>query len=114
MSDRHSLIAPDGPLGAGIIISTARFSDASGAAFSGSGGNGKGPADAQVRDVSSVVRALHDAAISVAFSGNAAMLDKWQGSAPLILLDLCRFSDAEVAKLADLVARGVGAIAHLP
>jgi hypothetical protein len=107
MSDRHALIAPDGPLGAGIIISTARFSDPKSAAFSGSGGWGKGAADVQVREVSSVVRALHDAGVSVAFSGNAATLDKWKGDAPLILLDLCRFSDSEIAKVAALVNRGV-------
>jgi hypothetical protein len=107
MSDRHALIAPDGPLGVGIVISTARFSDPRSAAFSGSGGTGKSPADAQVRDVSTVVRALHDAGVSVAFSGNAAILDKWKGDAPLVLLDLCRFSEAEIGKVGELVARGV-------
>jgi hypothetical protein len=107
MSDRHALIAPDGPLGAGMIVSTARFSFSRSVAFSGSGGWGKSPADAQVRDVSSVERALHDAGVSVAFSGNAATLDKWKGNAPLILLDLCQFSDTEMAKVAELIARGV-------
>jgi hypothetical protein len=107
LQEQHSLLAPDGPLGAGVVISTARFAEPEHAAFSGSGGTGHSDADRQVRTVAGVVRRLHEAGVSVPFAANAAVLDAWPGTAPLVVLDLCQLSASEVATLRKLHARGV-------
>lgn len=107
LEERHSLIAPEGPLGAGLVISTARFADPEHAAFSGSGGNGSSDADHQVRTVARTVQRLHEAGVSVPFAANIGVLEQWTGTAPLILLDLNLFDEAEVATLKRLHERGV-------
>jgi hypothetical protein len=107
VQERHSLIAPEGPIGAGLVISTARFADPDRASFSGNGGWGSSEADDQARAVARVVRRLQEAGVSVPFSANAAVLDKWSGAAPLILLDVDLFSEAELASVRKLKARGV-------
>ena len=107
VQERHSLIAPDGPIGAGVVISTARFANPEQASFSGNGGSGSSEADAQVRAVARVVRRLQEAGVSVPFTANAAVLDRWSGAAPLILLDIDLFSDTELAAVRKLKARGV-------
>jgi hypothetical protein len=107
VAQRQSLIAPDGPIGVGVVISTARFDDPDHATFSGSGGSGAGEADQQARAIEKAVRRLHESQISVPFSANAAVLDKWTGAAPLILLDVDLYSDHEIASLHGLRDRGV-------
>jgi hypothetical protein len=113
VEERCSLIAPEGPIGAGVVISTARFDDPDRASFSGSGGSGASEADEQARAVAKTVRRLHDAGVSVPFSTNAAVLDKWTGTAPLVLLDIDLFSDAELASVRQLRDRGVRIVASV-
>lgn len=111
VKERHSLIAPEAPLGAGLVISTARFSDPDHTSWSGAGGWGKSKADDQVRSVSRAVRAFQEAGISVPFAANVGTLASWPGDAPLILLDVCNFSADEVTILQKLRARGVRLVA---
>lgn len=103
VQDLHSLLTPEGPLGAGIVLSTAPRAEPAQMRFD----CGDAFALPEARDLAVATAALHDAGVSIAFSANAACLAKWQGSAPLILTNLAGFSDAEVASLQALAQRGV-------
>ena len=96
--ERHSLLTPDGPLGAGLIVATDWLNDPQRTVFSG-GGMGGSEADAQIKTVANAVRQMQDAGIGVSFAANARALAKWSGTAPLIALDVARFSDEEIAVL---------------
>lgn len=103
--DKHSLLTPEAPLGAGLVISTSQLDDPQHVAFSGNG-----ELSAGLGDVWAVIRAtqhLHEAGVSLPFSTNASTLDKWRGNAPLILLNLTHYSDTQIATLEKLNARGV-------
>jgi hypothetical protein len=61
----------------------------------------------EARDLALAASRLHDAGVSIPFSANAACLEKWRGAAPLVLTNLPGFSEAEIATLRTLAARGV-------
>jgi len=103
--ERHSLLAPEAPLGVGVVLGTSRFNDPQHAEFSG-GGMGGSSLDANVSDVANVVRRMQDGGISVPFSTNAATLANWKGSAPLLLLNLSEFSDTEIGAVRAAITRG--------
>ncbi|MEI7732774.1 MAG: hypothetical protein WCO56_24595, partial [Verrucomicrobiota bacterium] len=107
VQERHSLIAPEAPIGAGVVISTARFADPERAAFSGSGGWGASEADEQVRSAARTVRRLHEVGVSVPFSANVGTLDQWTNATPLVLVGVDLFSNEEIAALRKLKQRGV-------
>jgi len=50
---------------------------------------------------------LHEAGLSIPFAANASSIAKWKGTAPLVILDLNAFSDAEIQSLNQLQSRGV-------
>jgi hypothetical protein len=105
MQERHSLIAPEAPIGAGLVISTSRREAGSDMWFSGGGEVGEVGDD--VRLVAQTFQRLHEAGVSLPFAANIRALESWKGDAPLIVLNLWQFSDAEVATLDRLVRRGV-------
>jgi len=111
VQEQHSLISPDAPIGAGIIISTARFAEPTQTAWSGSGGTGHGKADDQVRTVQRTLRNLQEAGLSIPFAANAGTLNNWKGDTPLVLLDLSGYSAEEIATITKLKARGVHLVA---
>jgi hypothetical protein len=111
VQERHSLITPDAPIGAGIIISTARFADPKQTSWSGSGGSGHSKADDQVRTVQRTLRNLQEAGLSIPFAANAGTLENWNADSPLVLLDIGGYSASEIATLAKLKARGVHLVA---
>ena len=103
VQDLHSLLTPDGPIGAGIVLSTAPRAVPSQVRFD----CGDALALPEARDLALAASRLHDAGVSIPFSANAACLEKWRGTAPLILTNLPGFSEAEVATLRSLAARGI-------
>jgi hypothetical protein len=105
MHQRHTLIAPESPIGAGLVLATSFR--ASGPQMQFSGGGEIGEVGPEVKLLAQVFRRLHEAGISIPFAANISALASWSGTAPLIVVNLWQFSDAEVATLAQLQARGI-------
>ncbi len=105
-AERESLIAPDGPIGVGVAVSTALLDDPQHPDFSG-GGMGGSAADGYVDGVARVIGRLHHAQVSVPFAANVASLARWTGAAPLICLDIAGWLPVERAQLAAWAGRGV-------
>ncbi len=103
LQERHSLFAPDAPLGAGLVISTARYSDPKNLRFDC--GDPLNLPEALLLTKS--FQNLHNAGVSLPFAANASSLHEYTGSAPLILLNVNDFSATEVAALRALHERGV-------
>jgi hypothetical protein len=103
VQDLHSLLTPEGPIGAGIVLSTAPRAKPAQLRFE----CGDAFALPEAQDLALAASKLHDAGVAIAFSANAACLENWRGSAPLILTNLAGFAAAEVATLKALADRGV-------
>jgi hypothetical protein len=103
VQDLHSLLTPEEPIGAGIVMSTAPRANPAQLRFE----CGDVFALPEARDLAVAASELHDAGVAIAFSANAACLEKWRGQAPLILTNLAGFSAAEIATLKTLADRGV-------
>jgi len=110
LEERHSLISPDGPFGAGVVLGTSWMSDPNKTDFSGGGTGGSG-ADHYVNDLAQAIKHLHEAGIDISFSTNAAALDKLPADSPLIICNLSEFSTSEVQALKKLADRGVRMVA---
>jgi len=110
IEERHSLLSPEGPFGAGVVISTAQMADPEKTDFSG-GGMGDSDADGLVANPAEAIRHLHENGIDISFSTNAAALDKLSGSPPLIILNLSEFGASEIQALQRLADRGVRMVA---
>jgi len=105
IQQRHTLIAPESPIGAGLVIATSFR--ASGPQMQFSGGGESGEVGGEVKLLALAFCRLHEAGIPLPFAANISALGNWSGKAPLIVLNLWQFSDTEVATLATLEARGV-------
>ena len=103
VQQRHSLLTPDSPLGAGLVLTTAHLQPVESRRFAG-GGNTELP---EPRIVARALQRLHEAGVGVAFSANAGLLEKWKGDAPLVLVNAENLSAPELAALQNLAARGV-------
>jgi hypothetical protein len=110
LAERHALISPDGPFGAGIVLSTAELADPAKTDFSGGGMTGSDE-DSIVGSLAQTFRLLHENGIDISFSTNAAALDKLSGSPPLIILNLSEFGASEIQALQKLAGRGVPMVA---
>jgi hypothetical protein len=105
VQELHSLMTPDGPLGAGLVLSTARVETEDNLAIGSPYDTGGRMSD--LAALRNMVWRLHDTGISLPFSANAATLDKWAGTAPLILVNLSHFSKEEVDILKKLHDKGI-------
>jgi hypothetical protein len=105
LQQRHSLISPEAPIGAGLVLGTGYRVSGKDTWFSGGGEIGEVGPDVML--VAQTFRLLHEAGLSLPFAANIAALDHWSGSAPLIVLNLANFTDAEVAIVEKNRARGV-------
>ena len=110
LQERHSLLSPDGPFGAGIVLSTSPWADPGRADFSG-GGTGGSDLDGVVGGLAQVIRQLHKSGIDLSFASNARALDNWPDDAPLILCNLCECSASEVQALKKRASRGIRMVA---
>jgi hypothetical protein len=99
---KQSLLFPSGPIGAGVIVSNARYEKPENALFD----CGDGSLFPEAHLVQDAVRRLSYAGISVSFSGNAGLLAGWKNQAPLVLLNLQDFGDAEQATVSKMAAAG--------
>jgi hypothetical protein len=107
IQERHSLISPEAPIGAGILISTQKSSDPRHIRFN----CGDPLVLEEALIVTKTFELLHNAGISIPFAANVSALPIWESTAPLIVLNLPDFSDNEVASLAAFHARGVPIVA---
>ncbi len=102
LQERHSLISPEEPLGAGLLISSQKAADPRHLRFN--------CGDPLILDeallVTKAFRLLHEAGISLPFAANIRALEHWSGNAPLIVLNLQDFSEDEVLTLAACHSRG--------
>lgn len=98
-AERGSLIAADGPIGAGVIVSTGVFDDPERIVFSGGGMGGSHEADRSADGVARLIGLLHHAGVSVPFAANVTAAGQWHGRAPLILADLAGFMPGERAQV---------------
>lgn len=103
MQERQSLIAPEAPVGAGLVISTAKYSNPNYTRFD----CGDPLNLEEACSVAQSFRNLHNAGLSLPFAMNASSLHEYRLAAPLILLNLADFSPDEVEALNVLHARGV-------
>jgi hypothetical protein len=103
--ERNSLIYPDGPIGAGLIIGTAAMDNPDTALFSG-GGMGDSPAQLVVDKLTPVFAKLVHAGLSIPFMASVSSVSRWKGHAPLIIADLSTLNDAEIGALKNLVDAG--------
>jgi hypothetical protein len=104
MQERHSLIWPEAPFGAGLVLSSSHYADPANTSFS------CGDAFAAIPEISVYARVfqhLHQAGACISFGANAADLDKWIGDAPLILVNLDAFNNAEIASIKKQLQRGI-------
>jgi hypothetical protein len=104
LQERHSLLTPEEPIGAGLVISSSRYAGEH-VRFTAAGNTFAESPEAMT--LSRAFQRLHEAGFSMPFSANAGALAQWQGTAPLLVLNLEDFSADEVATLAKLQARGV-------
>jgi len=104
--ERYSLIYPEAPLGAGLIVSSSVVDAPDSVAFSG-GGMGGSPSEGMTDVIAQLAERLHNAGLSIPFTSNIDAVSKWSGSAPLILQDLSTVTPAEAQELSALANRGI-------
>jgi hypothetical protein len=104
MQQRHCLLWPEQPLGAGLVLSSAFFADPAHLQFSCGDALEANPL---LPHYATVFERLHMAGISISFGTNASTLDRWTGNAPLILFNPDAFSEEEISSVLHLQARGV-------
>lgn len=104
MQQRHCLLWPEQPLGAGLVLSSAFFADRAHLQFSCGDALEANPL---LPHYATVFERLHMAGISISFGTNASTLDRWTGNAPLILFNPDAFSEEEISSVLHLQARGV-------
>jgi hypothetical protein len=110
LQERLALLSPDGPVGAGVIVSNAAWDDPDHTTYSG-GGMGDSEGDEKIHNAAKAIGAFAEIGIPISFSANVTALGKWSGSAPLILLGLNELSAKEIETLTALHQRGVRMIA---
>ena len=108
--ERHALLTPDSPLGAGIVRSTVRF-DAPETAIFGGGGIGTEKTELEIRRVSTLFQHLHEAGLGASFVGNAAQIARWPDNTPMVIVNPGEFSETETAALGRWLADGGRAVA---
>ena len=104
MQQRHCLLWPEQPLGAGLVLSSAFFADPAHLQFSCGDALEANPLLPQY---ATAFERLHMAGVGISFGMNASTLDRWTGNAPLILFNPDAFSQEEVSSVLHLEARGV-------
>jgi hypothetical protein len=102
MQERESLLAPEEPIGAGLVISTAKSADPNSIRFT----CGDPLTIDEARLLAQSFRNLHNAGVSLPFAANASTLRNCAVKAPLILLNLPDFNSDELDMLKDLHQRG--------
>ena len=99
---KQSLLFPTGPIGAGVIVSNAKYDKIENTMFD----CGDGSLFPEMHLVQNAVRRLSYAGVSVSFSGNASLLAGWKNNGALVLLNLQDFSDAEQATVSQFATAG--------
>jgi hypothetical protein len=104
LQQRGSLLQPESPLGAGLLISTQKYADLRSIRW-----NGNDPSSvSEIPLLMDIFRSLTEAGVSLPFSINASTLGCWKPTpgSSLIILNLQDFSPAELAGLARVQTQG--------
>ncbi|MDE1163388.1 MAG: hypothetical protein PW792_15805 [Acidobacteriaceae bacterium] len=104
MLERHTLLAPEAPLGAGLVVSSSYYAEPAHVKFSCGDAL---EANELIPVYSRAFEYLSNAGIPIAFGANVRTLEKWTGDAPLVLLNPAMFNKAEIATVGALQKRGV-------
>jgi len=107
VQERQSLIYPEEPIGAGLVVSTSKPADPKQLRFT----CGDALSMHEARLTALAFQSLHCAGIDISFSANAEALGKYSFHAPLIVLNLPDFSADELSALKAIHARGVAMVA---
>jgi hypothetical protein len=105
--ERFSLIYPEKPLGAGLIVSSSLVDSPNSVMFDGGGMGTGGSAETLIRQVATTFENLTKGGLSIPFTGNIQGLRHWTGDSPLIVEDLTTVTTEEVDILRSLAERGV-------
>lgn len=104
MQQRHCLLWPEQPLGAGLVLSSAYFAEPAHLQFSCGDALEANPLLPQY---AMAFEKLYMAGVGISFGANASTLDRWTGTAPLILFNPDAFNEEEVSSILRIHARGV-------
>ena len=107
LSERHSLLSPDEPLGAGIVRSSALLNDPEHTVFGFFGNESR----REIDRTRTLFQHLHEAGLGASFVANAAQIDRWPQGAPMVIVNPGEFSAAETAALKRWLDAGGRAVA---
>jgi hypothetical protein len=102
IQERQSLIRPDSPVGAGLVISTSKSSDPKHLRFT----CGDSLTLEEPHLLAQSFRNINDVGLSLPFAANASSLQGCSSSTPLIVLNLADFGPSEIEQLKFLQERG--------
>ena len=105
--ERFSLLNPDRPVGAGLLVSSAVVDSPSSMLFSGGGMGPDGKSEALVHRIETAFARLHDAGVDIPFTANINAVRQWGSDTPFIVYDLAAASPQELAVIKALAGRGV-------
>ncbi|GGH09272.1 hypothetical protein GCM10011586_27180 [Silvibacterium dinghuense] len=112
LQQRGSLLQPESPLGAGLVISTRKNAEPQSTRWNGSDPT----ALPETRLLMDAFRSLTEAGVSIPFATNASTLASWKPtpSASLIVLNLQDFNSEEIQGLIRVQEQGVRVAAFAP
>ncbi len=111
VQELHSLMTPDGALGAGLVLSTARVETEDNLAIGSPYDSGGRMSD--LAAMRNMIWRLQDTGVSIPFTANVATLDKWSGKAPLILINVSHFNKDEIGILKKVHEKGIKMVAFM-
>jgi hypothetical protein len=105
-TERFSLFYPDAPLGAGLIVSSSPVDSPASTLFNGGGMGPVSTSEALVGRVATTFERLHDAGLSIPFTGNILGMRQRTQANPLIVYDASTVSAEELDSLRFLANHG--------
>jgi hypothetical protein len=103
---RFSLLYPDAPLGAGLVVNSSPVDSPSSTLFNGGGMGPVSTSEALVGRVATTFELLHDAGLSIPFTGNTLGMKQRTQHDPFILYDISTASPVELDALKSLALQG--------
>jgi len=105
-AERFSLLYPEHPLGAGLIVSSNVIDSPQSTFFSGGGMGGATSSERLVAQYANAFQRLHEGGLDISFTGNILGMKDFHDRAPLILQDLSAINAEELDILKGLAAQG--------
>ena len=105
-AERFSLLYPDAPLGAGLVVNSSPVDSPSSTLFNGGGMGPVSTSEALVGRIAKTFELLHDAGLSIPFTGNTLGMRQRTQHDPFILYDISTASPEELDALRFLALHG--------